>query len=75
VFKEKLGLKEQRDMSELLTRAQPCINYDEKLCEEEVEKDKSFSKNGDQKRREDDDQNKFTECTPLNTEIERGGIL
>jgi hypothetical protein len=55
VFKEKLGLKEQRDMSELLTRAQPCINYDEKLCEEEVEKDKSFWKNGDQKRRKDDD--------------------
>ncbi|KAK2388025.1 protein yippee [Trifolium repens] len=35
MFKEKLGLKELRDMRELLTRAQPCINYEEELWEEE----------------------------------------
>jgi hypothetical protein len=58
MFKEKLGLKELRDIRELLTRAQPCINYEEELWEEEVEKDKSFGNNGDKKRREDDDQEK-----------------
>jgi hypothetical protein len=65
------------DMTELLTRAQPCINYEEKLWEAKVENDKSSRKNWDQKHREDDDHekkgrhNKFTDFTPRNTE--RGG--
>ncbi|MCI58465.1 hypothetical protein A2U01_0079720, partial [Trifolium medium] len=43
-FKEKLGLKEPKDMQDLLSRAQRYINYEEKLLGERAEKNKNPSK-------------------------------
>jgi hypothetical protein len=40
-FKEKLGLKEPRDMHDLLSRAQGYINYEEKMAGEKEEKAKT----------------------------------
>jgi hypothetical protein len=44
MFKERLGLKEPQRMSELLTRVQPYINYEEKLLADKVEKGKGSDK-------------------------------
>ncbi|MCI23327.1 hypothetical protein A2U01_0044506, partial [Trifolium medium] len=40
-FKEKLGLKEPKDMQDLLSRAQCYINYEEKMLGERAEKNKN----------------------------------
>ncbi|MCI13136.1 hypothetical protein A2U01_0034251, partial [Trifolium medium] len=40
-FKEKLGLKEPRDIQDLLSRAQNYINYEEKMIRERPDKAKT----------------------------------
>ncbi|MCI16582.1 hypothetical protein A2U01_0037726, partial [Trifolium medium] len=51
-FKEKMGLKEPKYMQDLLSRAQCYINYEEKMLEERVEKNKNPPK-GERKDKED----------------------
>ncbi|GAU28596.1 hypothetical protein TSUD_55400 [Trifolium subterraneum] len=58
MFSEKLSVKEPRDMTKFLTREQPYINYEEKLLADEVEKDKSSKKYGDEKGRNNDEKEK-----------------
>ena len=41
MFKEKFGLKEPRNMTNILARTHPYMNYEKKLLEEEVNNGKS----------------------------------
>ncbi|MCH81447.1 hypothetical protein A2U01_0002234 [Trifolium medium] len=71
MFKKKLGLKEPKSMSELLTRAQPYLNYEEKLLADKVEKDKRFVKNSERGEKVNKGtRGNYSESTPLNTTTE-----
>jgi hypothetical protein len=50
--KEKLGLKEPKDMHDLLFRAQCYINYEEKMLRERVDKNKNPPKKEDKGKEE-----------------------
>jgi len=52
-FKEELGFRAAKDMNDLLTRAQPYINYEEKKLEEEALKNKRSNKARDHMRHND----------------------
>jgi len=66
-----LGLREANDVSDLLTRIQPYINYEEKRLVEEALKNKQSGKGNDEKWRRDGEKVKsrrarFAVYTPLN---------
>jgi hypothetical protein len=74
-FKKELELRVARDKSDLLTRVQPYINYEEKRLAENALKSKQSGKSGDNKRCNDDDKAKnqrtrFSDYTLLNSSRE-----
>ncbi|MCH81634.1 hypothetical protein A2U01_0002425, partial [Trifolium medium] len=75
-FKEKLGLKEPKDMQDLLSRAQCYINYEEKMLGERADKNNNPPKK-EEKSKEDKKQRaqkgNYIGYSPLNTS--RGQIL
>lgn len=58
-FKEELGLRAARDMSDLLMSAQPYIKYKEKRMAEETLKGKQFNNRNDDKQHTENDRKKW----------------
>ena len=74
-FKKELGLQAAKDMNDLLTCAQPYINYEEKKLAEEALKSKHSNKEGNDGRRSDGEKSKGShphprDYTPLNASRE-----